>query len=198
MKIRAFLAGVLLLASTSSALAAGPYIGAAGGVNLTHNSDISITGVGSGTAKSDIGYGFSGSVGYNFEPYRFEFEYGYKHAKLSKISGPGGTVNLTDTDFTVMSYMVNGLCDIDINSSITPYIGVGAGLLNGELKSQGTKNDDNEFGVQVIVGAAYKINKKFAVDLSYHFLDAIKDFTKNDVTIGYISSNAMLGLRYSF
>lgn len=191
-------AALLLMASTSSALAAGPYIGAAGGVSIVHDGDITVTGVGTATAEFDTGYGLNVSAGYNFEPVRLEFEFGYKNADLSKISGPGGSVSVPDTDITVMSYMVNVFYDIKTNSPITPYIGAGLGLLNGELKSQGTKEDDNEFGYQIVVGAAYNVNKNIAIDLSYRFQGAASDFSENGVDIEYMSSNIMAGLRYNF
>ncbi len=198
MKINVMLAGLLLVASATSALAAGPYVGAAGGVSIVHDGDIKVTGVGTATAEYDTGYGFNVTAGYAMEPLRFEFEFGYKNADMDKLSGPGGTASISDTEVTVMSYMVNALYDINIKSPITPYVGAGLGLLNGELKVQGTKEDDNEFGYQLIVGAAYKVDKNLALDLSYHFQGAGSDFSKNDVSIEYNSSNIMAGLRYNF
>lgn len=198
MKLRAFLVGLLFTVSATSALAAGPYIGAAGGVTIVHDSDIEVTGVGTATAKFDTGYGFNVSAGYNFEPVRLEFEFGYKNADVKSISGPGGSVSVPDTDITVMSYMVNVFYDIKANTCITPYFGAGLGALNGELESQGAKEDDTEFGYQLIFGGAYNINKNIAIDLSYRFQHAPSDFSKNGVTLGYMSSNIMAGLRYNF
>lgn len=198
MKIRALLVGILLVASTTSALAAGPYIGAAGGVSIVHDGDIKVTGVGTATSEYDTGYGFNVSAGYNFEPVRLEFEFGYKNAELDKLTGPGGSASVSDTDITVMSYMVNAFYDIKTNSPITPYIGAGLGLLNGELQSQGSKDDDTVFGYQIIIGAAYNVSKNVALDLSYRFQGAPSDFSKNNVSIEYNSSNVMAGLRYNF
>lgn len=198
MKIRALLVGLLLAASTTTALAAGPYIGAAGGVSIVHDGDVTVTGLGTVTAEYDAGYGFNVSAGYNFEPVRLEFEFGYKNADLDKISGPGGSASVSGTDITVMSYMINAFYDIKTNSPVTPYIGAGIGALNGELKSEGSKEDDTEFGIQAIVGAAYNFNKNLALDLSYRFQTAPSDFSKNDVSIEFMSSNIMAGLRYNF
>lgn len=198
MKIKALLAGLLLVVSTTSALAAGPYVGASGGVSIVHDGDITVSGLGTVTAEYDTGYGFNVSAGYAMEPLRFEFEFGYKNADMDKLSGPGGTATVPDTEITVLSYMVNALYDINIKSPITPYVGAGIGLLNGELKEQGTKDDDTEFGYQIIVGAAYKVNRNLALDLSYRFQGAPSDFSKNGVSIEYNSSNIMAGLRYNF
>lgn len=198
MKIKALLVGLLLVTSTTSALAAGPYIGAAGGVSIVHDGDIKVTGVGSVTSEYDTGYGLNVSAGYSFDPVRLEFEFGYKNAGLNKLSGPGGSVSLTDTDISVYSYMVNAYYDIKTTSPFTPYIGAGLGLLNGELKSEGSKEDDTVFGYQLIVGAAYNVDKHLALDLSYRLQRAPSDFEKNEVSIEYISSNIMAGLRYNF
>jgi len=198
MKISVMLAGLLLVASTTSALAAGPYVGAAGGVSIVHDGDITVTGLGTATAEYDTGYGFNVSAGYAMEPLRFEFEFGYKNADMDKLSGPGGTATVQNTDITVLSYMINALYDINIKSPITPYVGAGIGLLNGELNDQGTKDDDTEFGYQIILGAAYNVNRNLALDLSYRFQGAPSDFSKNGVSIEYNSSNIMAGLRYNF
>lgn len=199
MKIRALLVGLLLMASTTSVSAAGPYIGAGGGVSILHDSDIKETGFATATTKYDTGYGFNVSAGYNFEPVRLEFEFGYKNADMDEISVPGwGTASAKDTDITVMSYMVNAFYDIKTNSPITPYIGAGLGLLKGELNVQGSKLNDTQLGYQLIVGAAYNLNKNVAIDLSYRLQGAASDFSKNNVDIEYMSSNIMAGLRYSF
>lgn len=198
MKIRVLLMGLLLVASTTSALAAGPYIGAAGGLSITHDGDIGVTGVGTATAEYDTGYGFNVSAGYNVEPVRLEFEFGYKNTDMDKISGFGRSLSIPDTEITVMSYMVNAFCDLKVDNRITTYIGAGVGALNGELKSQGETEDNTQFGYQLIVGASYNINKNIAIDLSYRFQHAPSDFSVEGVDIAYMSSNIMVGLRYNF
>lgn len=198
MKIRVLLVGLLLMASTTSALAAGPYIGATGGVSIIHDGDISVTGIGTAEAEYDAGFGFNITAGYNFEPARLEFEFGYKNADMDKISGPGGSLSVSDTEVSVMSFMVNALYDFKTKSAFTPYVGAGLGILNGELEEQGYEADDTQFGYQLIVGAAYNINKNLAIDLSYRFQHAPSDFSNEGVDIEYMSSNIMAGIRYNF
>ena len=202
MKIRALLVGVLLVASTTSALAAGPYIGAAGGVSIFHDSDENDTISGTtDTREYDAGFGFNVSAGYNFDPVRVEFEFGYKEADVDKFTVPGfGSVSGAGSDATVMSYMANVYYDFKTKSPFTPYIGVGLGLLNGEFKDVdfGFKEDDTVFGYQFAVGAAYNFNKNVAFDLSYRFQGAASDFEVAGFEIPYNSSNIMAGLRYNF
>ncbi len=180
--------------SADEATKNGPYVGIAGGASIFHDGDITITDVGSATASYDTGYALAASVGYKFNPVRFEFEFGYKKADMGDIGG----FSVSDVSVRVMSYMVNVLYDINTNSPFTPYVGVGLGLLNGELKVQGEKEDSNEFGYQLIAGVAYNFNKNIALDLSYRFQHAPNDFSIDDVSIEYKSSNVMLGLRYTF
>jgi OOP family OmpA-OmpF porin len=197
MKIRALLVGFLLVASTTSALAAGPYIGAAGGVSMVHDSDISELGL-SGTVEYDTGFGFNVSAGYNFDPVRVEFEFGYKNADVDRIEAFGIGLPVDGADLTVMSYMVNVFYDIKTNSAFTPYVGAGLGVINGELEDNFSSADDTVFGYQLIVGAAYNVNKNLAIDLSYHFQGAAEDFSVNGTDVSYMSSNIMAGIRYYF
>ena len=200
MKIRALLVGVLLVASTTSALAAGPYVGAAGGVSIFHDSDVNDT-IFPGptvTAEYDAGFGFNVSAGYNFEPVRVEFEFGYKAADVDKFSALGVSVPAAGSDDTVMSYMANVYYDFKTTSPFTPYIGVGLGMLNGEFTDVGFTEDDTVFGYQFAVGAAYNFNKNVALDLSYRFQGAASDFEVGGSEISYMSSNIMAGLRYNF
>jgi len=199
MKIRALLVGLLLVASTTSALAAGPYIGAAGGVSIFHDSDVKDTTTSiTATAEFDTGFGFNVSAGYNFDPVRVEFEFGYKKADIDKVSAFGISVSPTDSEATIMSYMANAYYDFKTNSPFTPYIGVGLGLLNGEFKSPGYKEDDTVFGYQFAVGAAYNFNKNVALDVSYRFQGAASDFEPQGSEVSYMSSNIMGGVRYNF
>jgi opacity protein-like surface antigen len=192
MKFRALLVGLLLMVSATPALAAGPYVGAAGGVSVVHDSDISDLGL-SGTAKYDTGYGFNVNAGYNFDPVRVEFEFGYKNADVDRVELLGLSVPITSSDLTVMSYMVNGYYDLKINSPVTPYFGAGIGVINGELDN----DDDTVFGYQLIAGVAFNVNKNVAIDLSYRFQGS-SDFSMGGTDVSYMSSNIMAGLRYHF
>jgi outer membrane immunogenic protein len=197
MKTRALVVMLLLVISATSALAAGPYVGASGGVSMVHDSDISEPGI-SGTVEYDTGFGFNLNVGYDFDPVRVEFEFGYKNADVKNLSAFGIGVPVNNADLTTLSYMVNAFYDIKTKSAFTPYLGAGIGMINGELDDNGYTADDTVFGYQFIVGAAYNFNKNFALDLSYRFQGAAQDFSLNGSDLSYMSSNIMAGMRYSF
>jgi len=197
MKFRAFLVGLLLMVPATSALAVGPYMGVSGGVSVIHDGDIDDD-FDSVEAKYDTGFGFNINAGYNFEPYRLEFEFGYKNADMDEVSGYGETFSVSDTEITVMSFMANALYDFKTKSPFTPYLGAGIGLLNGELEIGDYEEDENTFGYQLIVGGAYNINKNLAFDLSYRFQHAPSDFSVEGVDVEYMSSSFMAGIRYNF
>jgi opacity protein-like surface antigen len=193
MKIRALLVGIMLVLSATAALAAGPYVGGAVGISYLHDSDVS-TG---DTASYDLGYGLTLSAGYKFDPVpvRVEVEFGYKKASVSDVAGfkPDGV------DVSAMSLMMNGYYDINTNSAFTPYVGGGIGAIRGELSGAGSLDgDDTQFGYQFILGCAYNFNKNLAIDLSYRFQGST-DFTiGGSEKISYMSSNFMVGMRYTF
>jgi len=197
-KISLVLAGVLLLASTSSVLAAGPYIGAAGGVSIIHDSDVNYPGDPTVTVSYKTGYALNLSAGYNFDGARVEGEFGYKKADIDKASALGTSVNIDGSDATIMSYMVNGYYDIKTGSAVTPYIGAGLGMINGEMNDNGYKKDDTVLGYQIIAGVGFNVNKNVAIDISYRFQGAAADFNIDGSDVSYMSSNLLGGVRFNF
>ena len=198
MRFRAILAGIVLMASATTAMAAGPYVTASGGVSIFHDSDVNGSFGASSTAEYNIGYGFNVGAGYNFDPVRVEFEFGYKNADVDTFTSYGISSSASGSDLTTMSYMINAFYDIKTKSPFTPYIGAGLGVINGEVSDPGYSSDDTVFGYQLIAGAAYNVNKNFAIDLSYRFHAAASDFSVGGIDVSYMSSNIVAGLRYQF
>lgn len=198
MKIKIFLIVFLLAASTTSVFAANPYIGIAGEASFINDSDIDVPGLPTITASYDTGFGFNVSGGAKFEGGRIEGEYGYKKADLDELSGPGGSTTVSGTDLTVTSYMLNGYIENPKQTNINPYLGVGLGLINGELNVPGGKGDDTVFGYQLMLGAGFKVNKYITLDISYRFQGAADEFHVDDADISYRSSNINAGIRFNF
>lgn len=194
MKIRVLLAGLLLLASTASAFAAGPYISAAGGVSIIHDSDWNYPGTPTDTIAYDTGYGLNLGVGYDFGGVRLEGEYGYKSADVNDISG----YSVSGVDASFNSFMVNGYYDIKTNSVATPFLGIGLGLIKGELDDNGYTFDDTVLGYQLIAGVGFGLSKNVTLDVSYRLQGAASDFEKYGDEISYMSSNFYGGIRYKF
>ena len=194
MKIRILLAGLLFVASAASVFAAGPYVGVAGGVSLIHDSDVSSTGEPTFEVTYDTGYGINASVGYNFDGARLELEYGYKEADMDTVAG----YSVSGWDATFMSYMVNGYFDIKTQAAVTPYIGAGIGLINGEMNDNGYKSDDTVFGYQLMAGLGIALDRNVTIDLSYRFQGAGEDLNIWGADQEYMSSSFFAGVRVNF
>ena len=196
MKIRILLAGLLLAAAATSAFAAGPYVGVAGGVSLIHDSDVSYPGGPTDTETYDTGYGFNGSLGYNFDGARLELELGYKAADVDTYAGQ----SVSGGEVSFMSYMVNGYFDFRNPSAVTPYLGAGIGMINGEWDDHdhGDKDDDTVFGYQFMAGLGIALDRHIAIDLSYRFQGAGEDLNIWGADQEYMSSSFFAGIRVNF
>lgn len=190
------LAACMCMASSIPAVAAGPYVGFGGGLSLNHDSDLEISGYsGSADVEYDPGYGFNVVGGYDFNPIRLEAEFAYRNADVDEVKNS----SISDTEVSTMSYMINAYYDVKtLNSLIKPYIGVGMGLINGELEVDGYDEDDTTFGYQFTAGATTAVAKNVNLDLYYRFQGAPSDFEKDGVELSYNNSSFFVGFRFGF
>lgn len=180
MKKTLLLAASFLVLTSVTAFAEGPYAGADLALSIAHDSDVS----GGGTVKYDTGFGFDLRGGYNFNQGRVEAEFGYRTNDLKDFNG----------DASVMSYMLNGYYDFKIDAPVTPFVGLGFGLLNGDFDG----DSDTTFGGQAILGVAYPLNKQVNIDLTYKYLTTLSDFEAGGVKVDYSNSSVLIGARYNF
>lgn len=192
---KAVLAALFLcLASALPAAAAqGPYLGIAGGLAVVHDSDIdNLPGIDDVNAEFDVGAGFNVTAGLRFDQLRFEVEFGLNNADIDNLEGGG-----VDGDITTMSYMVNGYYDWKIAAPVTPFIGVGLGLIDADFEVHGQKGQDTNFGYQVTGGVTTNLNKFLDLDIYYRYQGA-PDFKDNGAKMSYDASLIFAGLRYNF
>ena len=193
------LSGILMVASSSGAFAAGAYIGVAGGASIFHDSDVKTAGYPTVTASYKTGGGVNINAGASFDGGgRIEGEFGYKKADLDKFSVGGHSASATGVDATIYSYMINGLYDFKTQSAFTPYIGGGVGFLKASMNDNGYKTDDTALGYQLIVGAGIVVNPTVTIDISYRLQGAASDFNIDGSDVSYLSSNIYGGLRFNF
>jgi outer membrane immunogenic protein len=219
MKYRVLLVSMffVVVSTTASRADAGPYLGASGGISILHDSDSKGAGATpsnqvvtgpfrnqGGVVPSTTSYDASGTFnvfgGYAFgNGLRIEGEFGYKNADVSKFEVTVlRSVGVQDSDITVKSYMVNSYFDFKNKSVVTPFLGVGLGLLDGEFRTGTVTNSANAIGYQLTAGVGFKAAEHIFIDLSYRFQGAADDFTVNGVDTTYGSSNILAGLRYQF
>jgi opacity protein-like surface antigen len=188
MKKTLLLAVSILALSSVSALADGPYVAADLGLAITHDSSTNFQ---AKDIEYDMGFGFDVAGGYSLkENFRAEGEIGYRSADVKDSGG---------TSLGVLSFMANGYYDAtQFKLPVTPYVGLGLGLLHGKASGGGASLSDTTFGGQFMLGASYAIDKKISVNAGYKLQSSFGDFEDNGGKISYTSSNLLVGARFNF
>lgn len=193
-----FLHAAVSFIGITPAIAEDTYWG--GGIGAVEYPDADLDVSGGGTAKlsSDTGVMIGISMGTSkFAPFRFEGELAYRTNDGNKLTGPGGGVS-GNADVHSAGLMFNGYYDFKNSSSITPFLGIGAGVAVVDI--DGTVDDhDSVFAYQFIAGVGFDINPKLKFDLSYkYFSTATPSFKTggNSFDLDYSTHSLQIGLRY--
>jgi OmpA-OmpF porin, OOP family len=165
----------------------GFYIGAEGGLNWLLNTTIA-----NQTVTPQTGWAAGGVVGYDFVGPRVELEGMYRSNSTSQafFSGSRGLVS----QINQVSAMANLLYDFTPGSTITPYVGAGAGVafVDGDSSLSST-----QFAYQGIVGLGWNVDTNFRVNLDGRYYG-----TSNPTVAGTTWTNnsfsVMLGLVLKF
>jgi outer membrane autotransporter protein len=198
--------GIVLLALIMAMPAAraedGFYIG--GNLSYAVLSESDIADSGGDTLQYNQGAAVSFDMGYRLGIGRIEAELGYQRNGVSKYRTASGDVDATG-GLTQTRALLNAYIDIPIGTSITPYVGVGAGVAQVNLNDFNVAGsglpdesyDDRVNVAQVSIGGASRINDRIDMDVRYRYLmssDASFDATTLSLS-GYLLT---LGLRYNF
>jgi OOP family OmpA-OmpF porin len=183
----AALAVVLPFGAQAQSPSSGFYIGAEGGLNWLLNTTINNQSV-----TPQTGWAAGGQIGYDFVGPRVELEGVYRSNNTSQSfnSGNRGLVS----SINQLSVMANLLYDFAPGSTITPYIGAGAGVafVDGDSSLGST-----QFAYQGIVGLGWNIDSNFRINLDGRYYGtsnpsvAGTTWTNNNFTV-------MLGLQLKF
>jgi opacity protein-like surface antigen len=152
-----------------------------------------------GELSFDTGVGISAASGVATDILRVEGELSYRKNDLDEISF-SNTIPASlsiNGEVEAISLLANVYKDIDTNTMITPFIGLGVGFsrLDGEI--EGISEDDMVFAYQLILGAGFEVSESTSIDVSYrYFATADPDF--NGTELEYASHNVMLGVRFGF
>ncbi|UPU37804.1 outer membrane beta-barrel protein [Geomonas paludis] len=202
MKLKVMAAAALLVAASATsvmAAQAGPYVGVNAGLAIMHESDLDD---GFGTTANltfDPGFAVGGVLGYEFATGpRLEAEIAYRKCDTDKLSAPGIPSAKVDGDVSVTSYMINAYYDFSKEASVSPFVGVGLGILDGKLSDGLEDASDTTFGYQAMVGVTVKAAPNVNLDLSYRYQGAASDFSVDGVDMSYGSSNILAGVRVKF
>lgn len=199
------LSSTLLIAATLNVKADGTYyLKAFGGLSDLTTDTLSFGGVPS-DPDLDSGAIFGGAVGYDYagSPWRAEIEYAYRTADANSPASLG-----TGGDFASTSLMVNGFYSFSTVSAVTPYVGLGLGVMTevdldiDAGPAVGEYKDSGVFAAQIMVGANYAISDRVALFGELRYFTAGSQTLEGPggarIKTDYDSVDAMVGLSIRF
>ena len=172
----------------------GFYIGAEGGLNWLLNTTITSQQGGGGfnpvTVTPQTGWAAGGVIGYDFVGPRVELEGVYRSNNTGvTLNGAGGRTNIGQ-----LGILANLLYDFAPGSTITPYIGAGAGVgfVDGNSSLSSTV-----FAYQGIIGLGWNVDTNFRVNLDGRYYGTSNPSING---VGWSNNNfsVMLGLQIKF
>jgi opacity protein-like surface antigen len=114
-----------------------------------------------------------------------------------KLPDRGGGV-IGTADVQSGGLMFNGYYDLKISSSITPFLGVGAGFSFVDIDKD-IDDYDKVFAYQFIAGVGFDIHNKLKLDLAYkYFATTTPSFEYGGINydLDYGTHSLQIGLRY--
>ena len=203
---KALMAAAALVALPVMAQAQTPssgfYIGAEGGLNWLLNTTVTGQQVnGSGNQVSvavspTTGFAVGGVIGYDFVGPRVELEGVYRQNQTNLSANNFGTRfgGNVGTQIGQLGILANLLYDFAPGSTITPYVGAGAGVgfVDGNSSLSSTV-----FAYQGIVGLGWNVDQNFRVNLDGRYYGTSNPTINN---VGWSNNNfsVMLGLVLKF
>ena len=170
------MAGAFGAASCLQGMAADPgsYLRIDAGVNIVNDIDFDAFG-GSASLELDPGFRASVAAGCRFTPViAAEVETGFLFNSVDEISGPGGTLSLSDSGFSQVPILANVIFRFENQSPFVLFAGAGAGGVVSSLSVDDAGADDSDsdfvFAWQLQAGAHYKISDTVSLGLSYKYL----------------------------
>ena len=130
-----------------------------------------------GDVDLDPALSFGGALGFRFNKYfSLEAEANYAVADTDKIN-IGGTSRSVDGELTAMTFMLNGVYNIDMDWGITPFLTAGAGLghfdasiKNASPLTQDSSGSDWSLVYQVGGGLRYNVSDALSLSSGYRYL----------------------------
>jgi OOP family OmpA-OmpF porin len=170
--------------------APGFYIGAEGGLNWLLNTTIAGT-----TVTPQTGWAAGGMIGYDFVGPRVEVEGIYRQNQTYAGSFQGTAIN---NQISQLGIMANLMYDFAPSSTITPYVGAGAGIAFVDSNSS---LGSTQFAYQGIIGLGWNVDTNFRVNLDGRYYGTSNpSVTVNGFNSTWSNNNfsVMLGLVFKF
>lgn len=194
------------------------YVSLGAGISWAQDMDTKnlVTNPGNEELSYDTGWAIVGAIGdANWQMFRTELEVGYRTYDADQIheSINNFTINM-DGSVDLWNVGVNGYYDFEMDSRITPYIGLGAGVAFFEADMHRAGNatlnkwdgDDWGFYYQGIVGASMDVGPQQALFVEYRYFGTMGinaesnngAFTPDSNDEDFASQTIMGGIRIRF
>lgn len=178
----------------------GFYAQATGGVVWLEDRGVATDSFDGEFGHADFSRGWAGGLRFGIVPadhFRLELEGTYR-TNDGRLTGTGEGI-----DISAFALMLNGYYDFDLGGPITPYVGLGAGVLavhqgGGGFDPLGGSEDDVVPALQGRIGAAYVIDQHWSITLDYTYLRGFGVDTPGGGEDDYISESIMAGIRFTF
>ena len=177
-------------------------------------------------ANFKVGYDVDGTIGYDFGPFRTEFEVGYKRNKVDYFQVNGATPPLTLANAVVgipttgnyntpsghqseLSFMANGLVDFGGKGrGVGGYLGGGVGVARVKESAFGfgpgifLEDSDTHFAWQLLAGVYKPITDHVDISVKYRYFNVDKVQTVAYTGVGFQdrvrTHSLLIGLTYNF
>ncbi|MEX0311371.1 MAG: outer membrane protein [Tateyamaria sp.] len=153
----------------------------------------------------DTGTMFGGAIGYDYagSPWRSEVEFAYRTADATPAASVG-----TTGDFASTSLMINGIYAFNTSGPLTPYAGLGIGVMTevdfdiDAGPAAGEYNDSGVFAAQVMVGAEFAVSDRTALFAELRYFTAGSQTLDGPggatIEADYDTVDALIGLSIRF
>lgn len=201
----------VLLVGAGGAAAQSYYAGVYGGVNISHETDLSSSSMPGIpiSVTTNTGYAIGGFAGYDFgSGFRVEGELAYRRNGLDEQSVGPATAQMQG-DVASLALMANGIYEFGSGASaFTPHIGAGLGVARFSLIDVGTvgsipeNDDDTVFAYQLIGGVDYELSPTLSVFADYRLFGTTNpEFTNSlgdVIEAEYLNSTVLIGISTNF
>jgi opacity protein-like surface antigen len=180
------------------------YAGLHGGLNFTHETDVTEPVPFYIDTTFEVGGAFGGFFGYQLDNgIRFEGELTLRANGIDEVDGFP-----LDGDVSSVAFMGNLLYEFPTGPSIRPYLGLGVGFANVAMNdlSFGSftfiDDDDTVFAYQFIGGIGIPLSPILTLTVDYRFFATedpkFVDFAADVIEIEYQNSTVLVGIRSLF
>jgi len=164
--------------------------------------------------SSERGFNVGGAIGYRIKGFRVEASVDYLRANVNKVEVLGETYNSRKHSY-LLTGMANGYYDIDLGSSVKPYIGGGVGVGHIQLdehqgdlvETDGKYGRGTTFAWNVMAGLTWSVNDRIDLLVGYRYVETLKVKMNGDVEslavagsfkVKMTANELRFGLRYNF